>query len=150
MATCGWRNTAGHWPPIGNGGTLRDTQAATWDANCVNTLLEWKIPYASNCYIFWAAASRILPGSRVVLQGSRLRQGVVRHKVLFMAFCTKPFGNVWVCMGARGQPRKKARRAAKSGTPNGLKAAYHIARRTVLNPQNRVRSACFMRLGCQI
>lgn len=52
MAPCGWRNTAGHWPPIGNGGTLRDAQAATWDTNCVNTLLEWKIPYASNCSLF--------------------------------------------------------------------------------------------------
>lgn len=96
------------------------------------------------------------------LQDSRLRQGVGPGTGRPVhGFLYKPFGNVGVCMGlflywpkerwrdSRPFPRKKARRAAKSGTPNGLKAAYHIARRTVLNPRNRVRSACFMQLGAR-
>ena len=96
------------------------------------------------------------------LQDSRLRQGVGPGTGRPVhGFLYKPFGNVWGLYGVvslltKGKverlaafPRKKARRAAKSGTPNGLKAAYHIARRTVLNPRNRVRSACFMQLGAR-
>ena len=48
------------------------------------------------------------------------------------------------------RPRTKARRATMGGKGGGLRAAYGIASRTILDSKNRAKSAGFMLLDIYI